>query len=252
VEVRINPDEVEAPPLRGHEQLVIGIMLCDRPILQRWLDAFATLQSPVPMGGFIVRNPGLDKMREICIGRQAIVDKALKIGARYVFFLDDDVVLPSDALVRLYESLRQNPKARVIGGLYAQAGWTQGNVPAAWDETQTPLTSIPLDRVIRCAGVGSGCMLLDLSVLPRIPRPWFSFQDRVHNKMWKGDDVLLCDKVWAAGYEVLLDGRVQCDHLDARVTSSNFKGKSPYELRHYNGQYIDHAGNVLLRSQIEH
>jgi Glycosyl transferase family 2 len=249
----INSDEIAAPPLAGDEELVIGILLCNRPVLRSWVDALCALRSPMKKGVLVKRSPGVSKMQEIMTARRRIVERSMQIGARWLFFLDDDVLVAPNTLEELLAAMRSNQKARIIGGIYYNRGNVGPDVPGVWDEANNPLKDFPRGRPFKCGGVANGCMLIDLRVFDELSKPWFNYELRrgasggigVH----KGEDVLLCDAVRGAGYEVLAHGGIICPHLDARIVASDFKGKSPWELRYFKGEHIDAAGNTLLKSQ---
>jgi hypothetical protein len=159
----IDSADVVALPLTGTEELIIGILLCDRPVLDTWVESLNALRSPLRRGTIAVRSAGRDKLREIQAARTGITERALKVGARWLFFLDDDVLVAPNTLEELLAAMRSNPRARIMGGIY---------------------------------------------------------------------------------------GGVVCPHLDARLETSDFKGRDPWTVRYFNGRYVDQAGNVLRKSQL--
>lgn len=154
-------------------------------------------------------------------GRELLVDKAREMGAEYIFFLDDDTVVPSDTLLRLLQELESDPEAMVCGGIY-----TSKTTPPQ------PLVFKDLDdgvywnwkhgEVFPCFCVGTGCMMIRLSVFDRLEKPWFKditwheSQGAPTDEMvpenagayTMTDDVYFCSKLADIGAKVLAHGGV--------------------------------------------
>jgi hypothetical protein len=206
-------EDLQVPPLTGDEELIVGLLLCDRPVSQAWLEALNRLRSPVKKGFLRVRSAGQDKMAEIVVGRNELGERALAVGARKLFFLDDDVVVPQDALMKLFGALRVNPNTRIAGGLYPRRGdGRQGNELLVWDDQRRPIDRFPEGKPFFCGGLAAGCMLIDLSVLSALKKPWFRYE-RSGQKVTSGEDELFCEAVRAAGYQILAHGGVLCQHV---------------------------------------
>jgi len=161
------------------------------------------------------------------IQRETLAEKALALGAEFMMCFDDDTVPPSHAIQSLWYVLSQNPKAAIAGGIYC----TKSDFPepivymnlgdgAFWNWT--------LGDVFKCAGIGTGCMMVRLSALKNIPKPWF--QDSLGNSQpyktkigdlelnvvddKRSDDLYFCTKVAEAGYEIIAHGGVLPLHFD--------------------------------------
>ena len=123
--------------------------------------------------------------------------------AEYLFFVDDDMLFPPNALVKLLA--HHEP---IVGGLYfaRQAPYlpiayrhVEGNQWIATTKYQAGLQVVD--------AIGTGCLLIRRDVLEKLERPYFEFSDRM------GEDMYFCDKAKQLGYTVLLDGDVKCKHL---------------------------------------
>jgi hypothetical protein len=244
----IDSADVVALPLTGTEELIIGILLCDRPVLDTWVESLNALRSPLRRGTIAVRSAGRDKLREIQAARTGITERALKVGARWLFFLDDDVIVAPNTLEELLAALRSNPRARIMGGIYGSRG-NLGSDPGVFKSAHEPFLDYPRGRPFTCAWMAGGCMLIDLRVFASIPKPWYRYEIR-GQQLVKGEDEWLCGEVRRLGYEVMAHGGVVCPHLDARLETSDFKGRDPWTVRYFNGRYVDQAGNVLRKSQL--
>lgn len=148
--------------------------------------------------------------------RENIVLSAEKIKADYLLFVDADMVFPRDTLHRLYghkqlvvacncatKSIPSRPTARKfkeddVGG---EPVYSTGRVG--------------LEKVWR---VGTGVMLINMSVFKQIPRPWFSISWDDEKKDYVGEDWSLCAKIEAAKIPLMIDHGLSqqighCGHL---------------------------------------
>lgn len=120
-----------------------------------------------------------------------------------VLFIDDDMLVPPDGLLRL---LAHNEP--LIGGLYF--GRQPPHLPVAYrfveDGQWIPVTNYARGLQVVDA-IGFGFMLVDVKVLKQMERPWFEFSDKM------GEDMYFCEQAKKLGYTVLMDGDVICRHL---------------------------------------
>lgn len=123
--------------------------------------------------------------------------------AEYLFFVDDDMLFPPNALVKLL-----GHQEAIVGGLYfaRQAPYlpiayrhVENNQWIAVTQYQAGLQEVD--------AIGTGCLLIRRDVLEKMQRPWFEFSDRM------GEDMFFCDQAKKLGYHILLDGDVKCRHL---------------------------------------
>jgi len=192
--------------------LIIGVFTC-RPESAEWRKAFNALRSRLSQVLIHIETAGKKKYEEIEASRNYIAERALKLGARYLFFLDDDVVPPPDCLEKLLEALYGDSQARVAGAIYPRR---RSNEPLVWDSQGEPMKlEVESGRIFRCGGVGGGCMMIDTRVFAKLKRPWFysATPTRTKEPLWS-DDVLFCAAVTREGYDVLAHGGVRCKHLD--------------------------------------
>lgn len=147
--------------------------------------------------------------------RSQACQRALETGHEYLFFLDDDVIPPPDAILRL-----MNQNKDIISGLYYRR---QNPVyPVMMREVAgqgaTWITDAKMGDVIEADLIGSGCMLIKRKVLEIMQPPWF---------VWKCDpfrfpdipqfercseDYDFCRKARALGFKLFVDTSVQCTH----------------------------------------
>jgi len=169
--------------------------------------------------------------QEIGDARNAAVDYALKSGAEYIFFRDNDTFARPEALATLF-SLR----ADIAGGIYYNKQWP--SEPLVFKYPQMGgYKDWRFGDVVECDAIGMGCCLVRTEVFEKIPPPWFRTirgatefavepvmdwakkqmdallsPDNIHGDMT--EDIYFCLKARAAGFKVYAHAGVQCAHLD--------------------------------------
>jgi len=142
--------------------------------------------------------------------RNFVCAKCLNEGFEWVFFVDDDCIIPRNALVKL---ISDNEK--VVGGMYYRKYLPIESVP------MIEVNGIPAivenyeigDLYPDCLVLPSGCTLIHRSVIEAIEPPWYkSFT--IEGRAALTEDTYFCSKLRTAGFKPLLDTGVQCIHVD--------------------------------------
>jgi hypothetical protein len=203
--------------------ILVGIASSGRPVNLQWAMSLTCLGNPVGMSIAWGVKVGLDRAKN----REEIVDMALKLGAPYIFFLDDDTVCPNFTLRHLHYQLEQNPEAMVCGGIYC----TKEDVPSPlvfMEYGGGPFYCWKVNDVFECKGLGTGCMLIKTEIFKMLPKPWFFEKNIDHvDKVVKigeldvplmrelgTDDLYFCQKVTEAGFKIIAHGGVLPVHMD--------------------------------------
>jgi len=197
--------------------IVIGLPTLGRPVSIDWALAFKSLNPPINFNTIfqIVQN------QEVGAARQAIAEFAVEKKAKYLFFLGDDVVIPSHTLRNLIYRLDQDESIAVTGGVYcAKATPTfplvfRGNGQGSyWDWK--------IGEFFECTGLGMDCTLIRVSALEGLSKPWFKtvdddkyFDGLNEAEIWT-EDLYFFNKLSKekSDLKVYCDGGVICDHID--------------------------------------
>jgi len=160
--------------------------------------------------------------------RNRVVREALDKKLKYLFFLDWDVLVPSMTLVRLIYLLDNNPDYDIASGVYCMKQdpaevllWKEWGNGVHWDWTFG-------DVLTDCLGVGTGCMLIRLSLFERLPsdvRPWFQSVHRIDTsnmdrpvEIHTSDDLYFCRRATEeAAAKILVDTGILCGHINGET-----------------------------------
>ena len=136
--------------------------------------------------------------------RAELTQDALDSGADWIFFLDDDMRFPADALECLLRHRRD-----IVGCNYVTRSIPPR--PTAkrasedgmhWYDVPTRPFSAGLEEV---DGLGFGCILINARVFKETPKPWFSMPYAPHLGNHVGEDVYFCTVAGNAGFTTNLD-----------------------------------------------
>ncbi len=178
-------------------------------ILPEWLVSWEELHKPMKPDGkpdWITWNATRQVVHH---ARNEIVKATLTRypEATHLFFIDDDVCVPGDGLLRL---LAHN--LPVVTGLYIQRAMPMLPVVYRRDDQghHVNLTKFcpGLQEIDAC---GAGCLLIRTDVLRAIEATgelWFDWP-----ASGISEDLAFCSRVKALGYPIVLDFDVKCSHL---------------------------------------
>jgi hypothetical protein len=152
--------------------------------------------------------------------RELAARRALSAAADVLFMVDDDMILPPDALTGLIDALDADPRLAVAGALYYSRDGIRPIAADRWDSRDTTTAAVPAfrDELTYCDVVGFGCAALRVSALATLPAPYFHPQVYVEERAARvricNEDYLFCEDVRRAGWRVAVHAGVRCKHYD--------------------------------------
>jgi len=211
--------------------------------------------------------------------RQIMTMEAIRVGAKYIFYVDDDTLIPPKGLYTLHNFMEQNPLIGAVSGVYT----TREDPPepliyrahgegCAWDFEMGEL-AIP-EPIF---GAGAGCLLArveaiqcwmeqnpgvpiwaDERQLPEQNAPPFKDGEANHRVMW-GHDIRFCKCLNEVNWPVYVDGRVLCGHYDILKnkiysipdTAPGFKYRKNINTRDYWDNIYSKEGAIGFREYPE-
>ena len=167
---------------------------------------------------------------DVATARNRIAQKALDLGTDYVLMVDNDVVLPKNALRLLLEDARE-----VTLGFYAHRGddnlyHGRTCICKLRDENGNEYYHYPLEseytaeemRAMAAAGEtkivvhggGMGCALIRTEVFRKTEYPWYDWVNYGDaNRGMLSEDLYFCALCRVAGIPIHADVRVGCGHM---------------------------------------
>ena len=149
--------------------------------------------------------------------RNELVQLAIDIQARYLFFIDSDMVFDDDVLLRLIAHERD-----IVTGLYVvrSAPYTPLACVLNDRDHYDPREGLNEGRFYSdIDGCGCGCLLIKLGVLEKLSPPWFAMPEWQGGVM--GEDYYFSRKAKAIGFDICVDTSVVVGHLGEYVYTIN-------------------------------
>jgi GT2 family glycosyltransferase len=156
----------------------------------------------------------LSKTVGIDVARNEIIEKA-PADADYVLFLDSDVLVPPDAVLKLMSHGKD-----IVSGLYFSSN--PPFYPHAYKSDgkgkYDHIFDYPKDSLLEVDAVGAGALLVRKAVFDKIGAPYFQ---HAVQKTDMGEDFYFCKKARESGFKVFCDTSVKCTHMGVSMIGEN-------------------------------
>ena len=137
--------------------------------------------------------------------RNWIATQAVNSGCDYLFFVDDDMILPSDTLEELLLCEKD-----IVGGVYKTKYEVQEDVVEYLnDERPTGLFEVK--------ALGTGCLLIKTDVFKVLSQPWFKYEWNENGSIKRSHDWIFCEDARNAGYEVWALNTLPIKHIGQKI-----------------------------------
>jgi hypothetical protein len=198
-------------------KLLVAFPITGRPIPVDVMFAFHSMAYPMNYGHVIQQVRG----QPVDVAREYFAETAIAQGCKYIFFWDEDVACPPQAVPELIYKMEHNPDAAVIGGVYClkrnppEPLVFQGNGNGScWDWKAGEFFEV--------SGVGMGCTVVRVEVFKDLKKPWFKTAmdytralDGLGGIESWSEDLWFCDRVnKTKRWKVYCDGSIICGHYD--------------------------------------
>ena len=142
---------------------------------------------------------------DIVSSRTWLVLEAIRNGATHILFVDSDMLFGADTLDRLLAHGKE-----IVGVQYNKREFPLVGVYAPLGETSE-------DDLYKASHVGTGLLLIDLSVFAKFTGPFFNFGRDSQGSLAIGEDVWFCKTEQDAGYDVWIDPSITTGHCGEYV-----------------------------------
>ena len=194
------------------EKNKIKVMLavpCQSTILAKTAFCLVHNVKDLPYESDFVLRIGCD----IVGSRMWLVKNAIKYGATHIFFVDHDMYFPPETLKKMIEADKD-----IIGVPYnfRQFPLRTTAIPEGTEPTNGEYRVDPKDlptELFKVTTLGTGLLLVKLSVFEKIPEPWFMFGRNAEGELVQGEDTYFCVQARKAGYDIWCDPTLGVRHL---------------------------------------
>lgn len=196
--------------------LLIGIPTGGRPA-QPFIESLKSIELPAQITGFdniSVTGNFVPAQREL------LARHALRVKADYLVMIDDDIIVPADAITQLLSVFDSDPKTGIAGGLYYARDGIRPMAVADWKPYDTTCAYTPAftDEPVAVDGVGFGCVMIKCDVFRSMEQPFFHAQVFLEESLRRvrvcNEDYLFCRRAAQAGFATYLHAGVRLGHFD--------------------------------------
>lgn len=154
----------------------------------------------------VVKGHTVAEARNMIVEQIPEIEESFSADVTHVFFLDDDVLVQTDTLIRLLSHDRP-----IVSGLYFAK--TEAPQPLLFSKpfAGPDMRYAGKDRpkeLVDCYGHGMGCTLIERRVFDAVEAPWFSTETgRLDGQEYLShtEDMFFLEKAAAAGFQPAVD-----------------------------------------------
>lgn len=202
---------------KSTEALPDAKVLIAIPSQSMWYGAFAMCVIQMILDSYAYATPGFGQL-EIAIEnirgsmlwkqRSNLVANGLKRGCTHLLFIDSDQTFPANTLRRLLHHKKPVVAANVAVKRLPSLPTARERLD---DGRARPIFTTPessgLQQVWR---IGTGIMMLDLSIMAKVEQPWFKVEWGDESSQY-GEDWWFCSQIEKAGFPIYIDHDVSWD-----------------------------------------
>lgn len=213
-------------------KVVIGVPTMEFARQAKFYDYFNLIQKPE--GTTISFAHG----QSPATNRNLIIENALASDATHIFFIDDDVLVPPDGLMRLLAHDKN-----VVSGLYLMRNFP--HAPIAFNAVDSDgkcrfkFLNDGETGLVPAVNFGLGCCLIRTDVFRLLEKPYIRI-GQLNAEEWN-DDIEFFNRVRAAGYQLYLDLDVRCGHMATATIWPNYVEDQKKWITTYDTQGSGHA-----------
>jgi len=194
----------------------IGIPFGGRMLHPKWALALKTADFPVNTTQTVISVEGQD----VTSARNLIVKTAKEQNCKYLFFLDDDVVIPRMTIQALGYTLDQSDDDTMVStGIYCTK--TPFPAPVIYrNDVAGAFWDWQINQVFDVDAAGAGCMMINMKVFEHLKEPYFETTQEYKEVNGENilhivsEDIFFCRSVRAAGFKIKAHGAIICPHYD--------------------------------------
>lgn len=171
---------------------------------------------------------------KVDVARNYLMEQALESGAKYLFFIGEDTVVPYDAFLKLHETCEKNPNSIAVGVYYIKL-----SSPMIMVKNKKWITTANVDpgQLFEAWMCGMDCMLIPIEILQRMKDqdpeiPFCCIGNNINEQItFVGEDNFFIHRVHKMGVKVLVNTDVQCLHMD--LATGKYTAHPSIDKRNY-------------------
>lgn len=154
---------------------------------------------------------------KVDVARNYLIEQALQSGAKYLFFVGEDTVIPYDGFVKLHKTAEENPNSIVVGVYYIKLSNAMIMVKNGdWIN----IANVEPGQIFEAWMCGMDAMLIPMEILKRMKEqdpeiPFCCIGNKIDDDIpFIGEDNFFVHRIHKMGVKILVNTDVQCLHVD--------------------------------------
>jgi hypothetical protein len=150
------------------------------------------------------------------VARNYLIEQVINSGAKYMFFVGEDTVIPYDGFIKLHETAEKNPDAMVVGVYYIKL-----SIPMVMIKEGDHIipANVEPGQIFEAWQTGLDAALIPVSILKKMYEedpeiPFCCIGPAVGEQPFVGEDNFFVHRLRKMGYKLLVNTDVQCLHMD--------------------------------------
>lgn len=204
-------------------KLGIGIPLSFPMVPSAFFDSFIAMEKP----NFVYLRSSIGAIEAM---RNNIIEDALVSECTHVIMMDTDQIYDKKTI-----PVMLSHKLPVVGCLVYRRypPFDPLMLSGSVGRYKTIKEWLP-DSLVDVDATGCGCLMFEMSVFKKMPRPWFKFRKSSEGEV--GEDIGFCSDLKRAGYNIYVDTSIPAGHLSRMVVNEQtwrlYKTLKEAEFKH--------------------
>lgn len=154
---------------------------------------------------------------KVDVARNYLIEQALVSGAKYLFFIGEDTVVPYDAFKVLHKTAEENPGCVVTGVYYIKCSDAMIMVR---NGNWITIPNVDPGQLLEAWQTGMDCMLIPIDLLRQMKEeepelPFCCIGNNIEKDIpFIGEDNFFVHRLHKRGTKLLVNTDVQCLHMD--------------------------------------
>lgn len=151
------------------------------------------------------------------VARNYLIEQVIESGAKYMFFIGDDTVIPWDGFSILHKTAEENPGSVVTGVYYIKC--SNAMIMTKTKDNHIIVPNVDPGQIIDAWQTGMDCMLIPVEILKRMKDaepdiPFCCIANEIEDIPFVGEDNFFVHRLRKFGVKLLVNTDVQCLHMD--------------------------------------
>lgn len=139
------------------------------------------------------------KCSHIDMSRFQMVEAARSVEATHLFFIDSDMIVPADTIVRLLAHGDD-----IVGAGYVRRREPHNLVSTELDGSVSQIKASDTGKR-EMKRMPTGCLMIGMDVFNKVPEPWFDSRWNDAKRQRVTEDNAFCDDARRCGYQIFMD-----------------------------------------------